>query len=880
MFNYKSYADLSRDIAANLQKLPPVDIVVGIPRSGLIPAMMISSLRNVTFHDLDQFQYVFSARSGMRKTINGTESKIRVLVVDDSVNAGTELARTRKKLSHLQSELDISYCAIYGTEPGAHSDVADIILSYVRPPRFFQWNYRNHIVARHTIFDLDGVLCVDPTDEQNDDGEAYLDFLATASPLTIPTERISAIATSRLEKYRPQTEDWLERHGVNYSELFMLDLPSAEERRRQKAHAPFKAEIYKSRDEYLFIESNWKQAQIIARDTDKAVICTENDFLIFGRDHIDRLETNRALPSLETDALEFDLQRKIDLLINRVIQTDRYAAYWVRQSGIRFEVSRAAEASPFLKSRIITASLQSGRRNKAKSARPKDRRRRILMICVTFKVERGAGAAASSVRLRDLLIAAGVDVQTISLDNFPEKSEPRSDQPIEGTKIGFWNSYSDGDHWKSVRRTVLEFDPDCIILGAVDRGIVSMFDIARLDYPIVWVSRDNWAHTGGCLFKLQPEDISKVPAVHRDYLSALTCEGYKHGCHHCPALKDIRESAKARINFEFKRLVLNYRSDIVFAPISQWMADMLRDAPLTQNHEIAPVGNPINLNVVRRLKERPRNIREELGLSEDHKLVLLAAHSLTNPRKGLTKSLLESLAADSRLSDVVFVRMGKEKPGQLSSAPSLRIHSLGFVESEEEKVEIINEVDATLVPALQESLSVVASDSICCGTPVVAYATSGLNTFLRHRETGYLAKKFDVADLIDGLCWVLFGGQRERFSAACLKQAQQNFDSVKNTESMLATVNLAIEKHEDLPSLPIEIKTLASAMELLHEDLHFRSDHVRHLNRRIKDVSATKDMNPNKLFDELERTRKKLAESQNKIRELKATIDQRSSEKA
>ncbi|MEO1018680.1 MAG: glycosyltransferase [Pseudomonadota bacterium] len=874
MFNYKSYADLSRDIAANLQKLPQIDIVVGVPKSGLIPAMMISSLKNVKFYDLDQFQFVFSARSGMRKYIDGTESNIRVLIVDDTVNTGAELRRTREKLAHLQSELELHFCAIYGTDPDAHDGIADTVLSYVPQPRFFQWNYRNHIIAQHAIFDMDGVLCVDPTNEQNDDGPAYLEFLSTATPLTIPVKLISAIATSRLEKYRPQTEEWLEKHGVQYRDLLMLDLPSAEERRRLRAHAPFKAEVYGSREEYLFVESNWKQAQFIARETDKAVICTENDVLTFGRDHLDHLEANHALPSIEAGAHENDLQRRVDLLVNRVIQTDPYAAYWIKQSGFRFDLGKIAEVSPFLKGRIVTGSLQDRKRDRERPEPSRNKKqRRILMISATFEVERGAGAAASSVRLRDSLIASGADVHTLSLDDFPNKDRARTDQPTAGTRLGFWNNYSDGDHWKTIRRRVLAIAPDCIILGAVDRGIVSMFDIARLDFPIVWVSRDNWAHTGGCLFKLQPENIFSIPKEYEEFLGALTCEGYKHGCSHCPALNDVRESAKARINFEFKRVVLNYRRDIVFAPISQWMADMLRNAPLTANHEIVPVGNPIDLSVVRRLEHRPQTIRQKLGLLKDDKIVLLAAHSLANPRKGL-KHLLSAMAFDSRLSDVVFVRIGTENARQLSFPPSLRCHSLGFVESEEEKVAIYNEVDATLVPALQESLSVVASDSICCGTPVVAYNTSGLRTFLQHRVTGYLAEKFDADDLINGLCWVLYGGQKERMSEACLEQAKQSFDSEKNTKGLLQAVDVAIEKHKDLPEFPVELKTLASVMELLHEDLHFRADRVNHLTRRIKEVSATKDMNPNKLFDELENTRKKLSQSRKRVRELEARVAQ------
>ena len=125
---------------------------------------------------------------------------------------------------------------------------------------------------------MDGVLCVDPTDEQNDDGEKYIEFILNAKPLYIPTFKINSIVTSRLEKYRAQTEQWLKKHNVQYENLYMLDLPSMKERRRLKCHAEFKAKIYAQKEDCsYFIESDRKQAQQIAYMTGKQVICVTTD---------------------------------------------------------------------------------------------------------------------------------------------------------------------------------------------------------------------------------------------------------------------------------------------------------------------------------------------------------------------------------------------------------------------------------------------------------------------------------------------------------------------------------------------------------------------------------------------------------------------------
>ncbi len=297
MIHYKSYHDLSQDIASGIQRVPGVDMVVGVPRSGIIPATMIASYLNISFIDLDAFLFTYAKRSGFR-TLNSADNdgKTRVLVVDDSINSGSELRRVRDLLKSYSDQFEFVFCVIYGVEENYDKhELVDFVFSVLPQPRFFQWNYRNHPLAGYTCFDIDGVLCIDPTKEQNDDGPKYRDFLKNATPLFIPKQKISSLVTSRLEKYRGETEEWLDTHGVQYDELIMLDLPSAEERRRLKANASFKAEVYQERSEILFIESEWWQAKAIAKDTDKPVICTQNDVFLYGRDHLETLQNTNEL---------------------------------------------------------------------------------------------------------------------------------------------------------------------------------------------------------------------------------------------------------------------------------------------------------------------------------------------------------------------------------------------------------------------------------------------------------------------------------------------------------------------------------------------------------------------------------------------------------
>ena len=130
------------------------------------------------------------------------------------------------------------------------------------------------MIARSCV-DIDGILCIDPTSRQNDDGPLYRRFLEEARPLLIPSGPVGWLVTCRLEKYRSLTEQWLQRHGVQYQQLYMMDLPTKAARLAAGSHASFKAQMYRSTNATLFLESSERQATEIARLTGKPVLCMD-----------------------------------------------------------------------------------------------------------------------------------------------------------------------------------------------------------------------------------------------------------------------------------------------------------------------------------------------------------------------------------------------------------------------------------------------------------------------------------------------------------------------------------------------------------------------------------------------------------------------------
>lgn len=289
--NYRSTAYLNQLIRDKITIIPrDIDLVVGVPRSGMLPASMIALLLNKPLKSikelgLNEVNVAFSTRN-----LDTSEEYKKILVVDDSCMTGKSILKARYYVeTMLPPDTEAVYCCIFATEES--KQYLDIYFEICEAPRMFEWNVMNHALIQVSCMDLDGVFCVDPTEEQNDDGPKYIEFIKNAKPLLpAPKYPIGAIVTSRLEKYRKETEEWLKKNGITYSQLVMLDVPDKETRQKLGLHAIFKAHIYNKVNGVLFVESDDGQAQYIANYTNRPVYCTgSNKF--YNRDNsFDRYE--------------------------------------------------------------------------------------------------------------------------------------------------------------------------------------------------------------------------------------------------------------------------------------------------------------------------------------------------------------------------------------------------------------------------------------------------------------------------------------------------------------------------------------------------------------------------------------------------------------
>lgn len=399
---------------------------------------------------------------------------------------------------------------------------------------------------------------------------------------------------------------------------------------------------------------------------------------------------------------------------------------------------------------------------------------RLAVLAFSFDASAGAGAARATQLQVDALRACGHEVLTVCADDVRGGSQWRRDQPLGPTNGGFWSLITDATGRARLDQILGDFAPDCLILNAVDRGMLSLAAIGLLQWPIVWFVRDSWIYTGGCLFKLPLHESRSRPAIESSFFASLTCDGFQNGCADCPILKPS-EASIAATHYAIKDKVLRNRPDIVFAGISDWMTRQLIAAPLTRAHTAVCIPNwvPVPVSDESGILNQPLP-RKFSQTNTARKTVLLGAHSLSNPRKGL-KLLQDGMAADSTIwRDFDFLSVGAGLAGN-------RIKGLGHLDSEGVK-RVLRSCDVVCIPSLQESQSIFAIEATLHGKPVVCFETSGLATLIQHKVNGYVARAFDSADLIQGIRWVLTSPNYRQLSEAARSISEDRF-SVASTYS-------------------------------------------------------------------------------------------------
>lgn len=269
-WSFVKTAQLVADAAALASHLPPeADLVIGVARSGLLPAATIATHLHLPLLSIGESGVVVDPGHGNR--IPDAAPPEHVLLVDDTVAGGGTMRRLLPLVRRAYPGARVSRVVVYA-HPNAVSWV-DYAWALYPGKHYLEWNWANSKHVENVGLDFDGIICRDARPEEDDDGPRYKKFLLEATPLHLPRRRpVTVVATARHEKYRAETEAWLKRHRVEVKKLVMRDWDYPE-RDRWGAVARWKAKVFREAGVSLIAESDSYQAHLIAGLTNRPVVC-------------------------------------------------------------------------------------------------------------------------------------------------------------------------------------------------------------------------------------------------------------------------------------------------------------------------------------------------------------------------------------------------------------------------------------------------------------------------------------------------------------------------------------------------------------------------------------------------------------------------------
>ena len=266
-------SEMARELSSSIR---PRSHIVGIPRSGMLPASIMATLTDGQLWQTTG-SGVEPISSGLRYDRLGSKPAM-VYLVDDSIWSGMAMGRAAEAIHKKWPKAQIERIALI-----SHSSAVRKVERFhsVYDHHFFEWNYANGPFSDRIAWDMDGVLCEDFTAGEVKTETRYLKALRQMPTTTIrPVKHPLTIITARPERFRLETMKWLTASSFRVENLIMSPWTKIDGHDADKV-ARWKADEFNKLldDKTIYVESDRSLAhgifQHIKRGTVLAVPTSE-----------------------------------------------------------------------------------------------------------------------------------------------------------------------------------------------------------------------------------------------------------------------------------------------------------------------------------------------------------------------------------------------------------------------------------------------------------------------------------------------------------------------------------------------------------------------------------------------------------------------------
>lgn len=299
--NYKSYSDLVRDIKENISKINnDYELVVGIPRSGMIPAYIISSILNIDCIDLDSFIENKKLQKGeTRKTrfdIEKAHNAKKVLLVDDSLYSGNSIKNVLNKIPK-ELKTKINVCIIYSSSK--KNQYIDNYLVFLEAPKIFEWNIFNNSLICISFIDIKCFLGF------KNHAVTAKDFIGNKTVIST-NYMVDTIVNHLLSE--SEAIDWLNSNNIKYKNLITL-----EKGHNKDVQIKNISNVFKNSEAKLYMVAQLNDAMQINSISAKSVYCVSENKII----NPNSLDILTKRPSSGTKSFILKIKHRVKMILNK-----------------------------------------------------------------------------------------------------------------------------------------------------------------------------------------------------------------------------------------------------------------------------------------------------------------------------------------------------------------------------------------------------------------------------------------------------------------------------------------------------------------------------------------------------------------------------------
>ena len=282
--------------------------------------------------------------------------------------------------------------------------------------------------------------------------------------------------------------------------------------------------------------------------------------------------------------------------------------------------------------------------------------------------------------------------------------------------------------------------------------------IKKHNVKVVWTLHDCWSFTGHC--------------SHFDFIG---CDKWKTGCHNCSTYKKTYLKSwffdRSKAGYKSKKKAFCGVENMVITTPSEWLAGLVKQSFLKE-YPVKVVNNGISTENF--------NICENVTFKDvipNGKKVVLAVASSWDEMKGYS----DVVEISRKLSDdyiVVMVGVSEALKQRLSEE---RIIAISKTENQRGLAEIYSAAHVFINTTYQETFPTVNIEALCCGCPIITYATGG-SVETVNDANGVVVPKGDV----DAMLGAIYGIKDKEYNRQKMsEEAKKLYSKQKMIENYI-----------------------------------------------------------------------------------------------